>query len=231
MAIRRASSSDSSPRKWPKQLGRAMGFQTRPARIGRAIEDGADLGQHARLQHGVEATLDAGAQPAALGRQQHRREAPAHRLAFTLLPGAERPAGRQPDFPGADMALAIAGFQPRHDRRILLGKSRAEGVGAHRLPVRIGLSRRPGGADREWRRCPASTSGDKGPSRRTGWACGPRPGSARSLPQPGSASARPTGSPTAATRRRAGAARRPALARWAARSGSGRHRRSAWRRH
>src|SRR6266851_4243797 len=76
-------------------------------------------------------------QRAALGRQQDRDEAPTHRLSLPLLPEAERPAGGPPDFPGTDMALAIAGLEPRHDRRILFGKPRAEGVGAHRLPLRI----------------------------------------------------------------------------------------------
>ena len=43
------------------------------------------------------------------------------------------------------MALAIAGFQPRHDRRIPFGEPRAKGLGAHRLPFGVGLSRTPAG--------------------------------------------------------------------------------------
>src|SRR5260370_23728080 len=94
-----------------EEFGSAMRFQARPARIGRAVEHGAHLSQHARLQHGVEAALDALAPPAALRRPPHRGEAPRSGLSIAGLPGAKRPAGRGPDLPGPDMALAIAGLE------------------------------------------------------------------------------------------------------------------------
>src|SRR6187402_1973694 len=75
-----------------EQLRRTVRLQAGPARIGRAIEHGAHLGQHAGGEHRVEALLDAIPEPAALWRQQDRGEAPARRLALARLPSAERPA-------------------------------------------------------------------------------------------------------------------------------------------
>ena len=77
------------------------------------------------------------------------------------------------DFPGADMALAIARLQPRHDRR---DRVRPGARGRPRRPSPA-IRHWPGRARRrrirEWRRCPASGSGDRGPSRRTGSAARP----------------------------------------------------------
>src|SRR5882672_437865 len=93
-----------------EQLGRAVRLQSGPARIGRAIEHGAHFAQHTTGQHRVEALLDAIPEPAALRSQQGRGETPARRLTLAGLPSAERPACGEPDLPGADMALPVAGF-------------------------------------------------------------------------------------------------------------------------
>ena len=223
--------SDSSPRKWRNSSGapcalrpgqRGSGARSKTARTSASTPAFSMASKRVSMR---------GAQPAPLGRQQHRDEAPAHGLRLPLLPGAERPAGRPPNFPGADMALAVAGLQPRHDRRIVFGKPRAEAFGAHRLPVRIGLvaqaGRRIGNGGDALHQCPQIKT--------------------RAAAQDGRAALgqaaldlgrgeRPPARGRQGLRQRQHAIEpmrhtRPLVARWAVRSGSGRHRRSAWRRH
>ena len=209
MAIRRASSSRARPRKWRKELRRAVRLEAGPAGSGFAVEHRADLGQHALppASHRSASRSAPAARPAS-GRQQDRREPPGRRLALGFLPVAERPAGRLQTSQARTWRWRSPGFRRATICRIAFGQPRAEGLGAHRVPFRVGLVAQLGAARREWRRCPASARADKGPSRRTGWAA-PSP-AARSRPTPARASARPTGSRSAAARRRARAAPAPA---------------------
>src|SRR5258708_36527685 len=116
-----------------------MRLEPRPFGVRLALEHRTNLGQHALVQHGVEARLDALAQPGAVGSEQDSSEGPGRGLAFDGLPIAEGTATGEQDLPGAYMALAIARLELGADRRIAFGEARAERLGAHRLPVAVGL--------------------------------------------------------------------------------------------
>ena len=138
----------------PGNGGRA---QARHAPSGRASagsgarsNTGRDLGQHALRRAWRRSGARSGPQPAALGRQQDAwrsaRAPAAPASACQSLSG--RPVADQ-HLPGADMALAVAGLQPR--RR---SPDRAR-------PGARGKRRRPAPASRHWpaRGSPGGTSG------------------------------------------------------------------------
>src|SRR5690349_11436132 len=109
----------------PEELRCAMGLEPGPGRIGISGEHQPHFLQHTRLQHRIEACRDPLAQPRAIRRELDRCEAPRRWRLLAVLPGAERTARSPPDLPGADMALAIAGLQPCHYLRVMLGQAGA----------------------------------------------------------------------------------------------------------
>src|SRR5258708_22722422 len=85
-----------------------MRLEPRPFGVRLALEHRTNLGQHALVQHGVEARLDALTQPGAVGSEQDSSEGPGRGLAFDGLPIADGTATGEQDLPGAHMAGANA---------------------------------------------------------------------------------------------------------------------------
>src|SRR5690349_18097865 len=127
-----------------EELRRAVGLEPGPGRIGISGKYCPHLLQHACLQHRIEARRDPLAQPRALRRELDRCEAPWRWRLLAVLPGAERATRSPPDLPSTHMALAVAGFQPRHDLRVMLGQARAKRVASKAIPVVVGLGAKSG---------------------------------------------------------------------------------------